>query len=477
MTPDDHHLTLAMLDAVLRAQAMPGTVDIPSLLEGVRTAANELLLREDTGFFDRFRAEGRALAEEAAVLAGVEVPPPAPDGNAEIMALLEVNAAAVRALAASGTAAARDMVTRLVDWEKTLHAYRNGRAEGADRHDPRAGITAERLEAYLRAHRGEWADPRVISFRMVPGGFSKITVLAEVQDGDNPPEGIALRIEPERRMASLEGMLVAGEYPLVLYAHRAGLPVAEPLFLESDASHLGLPFMVSRRAPGRVLGTYAGAAEPVGESKLKDAIALIVQMQGVAVDPGDPLIRQSYLKRWLGYRTLAESTRAVVEYWREVGQIDRAPPSPLLERATAWMLANVPREDGRAVFNHGDFGFHNLLFDGDRIAALLDWENARLGDPAEELALFIMASGAHATREQILAWYGQAGGVPISDYRLRYFDVFHTYKVIVAGLVALQRVQDDARGSLNLAVFGLQYLQPMGAKLEEQIAAAEAARR
>lgn len=473
MTPDDNHVKRAVLDAVLRAQAMPGTVDIPSLLEGVRTGTNELLLREDEAFFARFIAEGAQLAGEA----GGRLPVLAGERDADLAEVLKANADAAAKLAARGDASGSAMVARLVEWEKQLHAHRTRRAAGAGGDDPRAGITAERFEAYLRAHRKEWTDPKVTSFRMVPGGFSKVTVLAEVQDGGSEPVGLALRIEPERRMLDLDGMLIEGEYPLVLHAFRSGLPVAEPLFMESDPVHLGLKFMVSRRAPGRVLGTYAGAAEPVGEGKLKDAIALIVQLQKVPLDASNALVQQSYMKRWLGYPSLAESTRAVVEYWRETGRTGRAPASAILERATAWMLANVPQEEGRAVFNHGDFGFHNLLFDGERISALLDWENARLGDPAEELALFIMASGAHATPDRIVAWYNEAGGEPVSEYRLRYYDVFHTYKVIISALVALQRVQDDPRGALNLAVFGLQYMAPMADKLEEQIRAAEACRR
>lgn len=475
MTPSSVQLTRAVLDGVLRAQAMPSTVDIPSLLEGIRVGANELLLREDDAFFADFIARGRTLIAEAASHAGTMLLPPAEDRDMEIASLLEAAAEATSVFAKRGDEG-RAMVARLVEWERSLHDHRLRAAEGVSVDQAVAGITAARLETYLRGHRKEWADPKVVSFKMVPGGFSKITVLAEISDGGGEPEGIALRIEPTRRMLDLDGMAIAAEYPLVRYAHEAGLPVAEPLFLETDPGQLGLQFMASRRVGGRTLGAYSGAAEPVEESKLKDAIALIVQIQNTPVDESSPLITGSYLKRWLGYRTLADSTLGAVEYWREAGRKGNAPASPLLERAYAWMVANVPREDGRRVLNHGDFGFHNLMFDGDRISALLDWENGRLGDAAEELALFIMASGALASREQIVAWYDEAGGEPISEYRLRYYDVYHTYKVIISALVSLQRVQEDASGSLNLALFGLQYMAPMGAKLEEQIALAEQAR-
>lgn len=472
MIPDDTHLKRAMLDALLHAQAMPDAVDIPSLLEGLRTGINELLLRDDDGFYADFIRKGVELAAEA----GEGVPTLSGVRDDDLAMILAANAQAAARHGATAGAASSAMLARLVAWEKELHRYRNQAAQKDEQADPRLQVTAQRFENYLRAHRKEWKDPKIVSFRMVPGGFSKITVLAEVQDGDRAPEGLALRIEPQRRMLDLDGMKIEAEYPLVCHAFRAGLPVAEPLFLETDTAHLGLKFMASRRASGRVLGTYAGAAEPLGEKKIRDAIALIVQLQSLPVEAGNPLIEASYMKRWLGYDSLAAGTRAAVEYWRDMGLACHAPASPILERATSWMLANVPQEDGPAVFNHGDFGFHNLLFDGDRITALLDWENSRLGDPAEELALFVMATSAHATREQIMAWYNEAGGAPISDYRLRYYDVYHTYKVIISALVSLQRVQEDPRASLTLAVFGLQYMAPMADKLEEQIEAAEAAR-
>lgn len=475
MTPNSFQLTRAVLDGVLRAQALPGTVDIPSLLEGIRTAANELLLREDNAFFDDFIARGRTLIAEAAAHAGTMLLPPAQDRDSEIAGLLEAAAEATNVLARKG-GDSQAMVTRLVDWERSLYDNRQRAAEGVAVDKAVAGITAERLEAYLRTQRKEWTDPRVVSFKMVPGGFSKITVLADVADGGGQPEGVALRIEPTRRMLDLDGMAIAAEYPLVRHAFEAGLPVAEPLFLETDTQHMGLQFMASRKVSGRTLGAYSGAAEPVEEAKLKDAIALIVKVQNLAMDESNPLVTGSYLKRWLDYSTLADSTLGAVEYWREAGRKGNAPASPLLERAYAWMVANVPQEDGRRVFNHGDFGFHNIMFDGDRISALLDWENGRIGDAGEELALFIMASASLASREQIVAWYDEAGGEPISEYRLRYWDVYHTYKVIISALVSLQRVQEDASGSLNLALFGLQYMAPMGAKLEEQIALAEQVR-
>jgi aminoglycoside phosphotransferase (APT) family kinase protein len=38
------------------------------------------------------------------------------------------------------------------------------------------------------------------------------------------------------------------------------------------------------------------------------------------------------------------------------------------------------------VIVHGDFGPQNVLIEGDRITALVDWEFAHIGQPVEDLA-------------------------------------------------------------------------------------------
>ncbi|MGK5681561.1 phosphotransferase family protein [Actinoplanes sp. URMC 104] len=61
---------------------------------------------------------------------------------------------------------------------------------------------------------------------------------------------------------------------------------------------------------------------------------------------------------------------------RRVQQVDVSAVFPGTAPATGWVLV------------HGDYGPNNMLFDPDtfRVTALLDWEWAHPGDPAEDLA-------------------------------------------------------------------------------------------
>jgi aminoglycoside phosphotransferase (APT) family kinase protein len=59
-------------------------------------------------------------------------------------------------------------------------------------------------------------------------------------------------------------------------------------------------------------------------------------------------------------------------------------PEPILADAIGWMRANLPRSSRRTLV-HGDYRTGNVLFEGDRISGVLDWEFARCGDPMWDL--------------------------------------------------------------------------------------------
>jgi aminoglycoside phosphotransferase (APT) family kinase protein len=58
---------------------------------------------------------------------------------------------------------------------------------------------------------------------------------------------------------------------------------------------------------------------------------------------------------------------------------------PDLTNATTWLRTHAP-SFGACVVCHGDLHPLNLLYDRDRVTAILDWELARLADPAFDVA-------------------------------------------------------------------------------------------
>jgi len=76
---------------------------------------------------------------------------------------------------------------------------------------------------------------------------------------------------------------------------------------------------------------------------------------------------------------LLESARSAgigVPLWRDMG---------------AWLKQNAPRvPEADLVIVHGDYRFGNFLWQGTRIAAVLDWERAMLGPPMQDLGFICM---------------------------------------------------------------------------------------
>ena len=59
---------------------------------------------------------------------------------------------------------------------------------------------------------------------------------------------------------------------------------------------------------------------------------------------------------------------------------------PLVREAIVWLRAN-PASSGRVALVHGDYRIGNFILGSDRrIAAVLDWELAHVGDPVEDIA-------------------------------------------------------------------------------------------
>jgi len=86
------------------------------------------------------------------------------------------------------------------------------------------------------------------------------------------------------------------------------------------------------------------------------------------------------------------------------------------------------------VFVHGDVGPGNFMVRNDRIAAVLDWELAHLGDPHEDLA-WLWMRGAHSDFGdpwRRFAEYEAAAGTAIDERRLRWHLAFVIYKTVVA---------------------------------------------
>ena len=120
-----------------------------------------------------------------------------------------------------------------------------------------------------------------------------------------------------------------------------------------------------------------------------------------------------------------------------------------------WLRANKPREMSAALL-HGDPNPANYLFAGTRLAAVLDWELALIGDPRLDLgfvaAVQCVFGGAWAL-DAAAHVRGYAAARPDADLRhLDYFEALGLFR-LAGFLHAAERLRgsdvNELRGRLH----------------------------
>jgi aminoglycoside phosphotransferase (APT) family kinase protein len=106
---------------------------------------------------------------------------------------------------------------------------------------------------------------------------------------------------------------------------------------------------------------------------------------------------------------------------------------PILELAFQYLRSTSP-DAVEPVLLHGDFRNGNIMFDPEiGVAAVLDWELAHVGDPAEDMGWICTNSwrfgrpdrpvGGFGEYADLLAGYASAGGRPIELRRVRFWQM------------------------------------------------------
>ncbi len=315
------------------------------------------------------------------------------------------------------------------------------------------------LQAFIAERTGD-SQASISSLRRHTEGFSMETVSFEAKwkDGDGPATSRRLILRREPAAGLLEPYDL-GPQVAVMRAVRSAVSVPSIPWFETDPSILGAAFYVMDFVEGDV----PIPMRPEGQLAIDDKS----EREAVAADFAANLValhRFDWSESDLGGIETPAGGRAAAEAqiatWRGYYDRSRSEPLPALARAFRHMERNLP-EQSPVCLVHGDYRTGNFIRKGGNITAILDWEMVHLGDPMEDLAWACSRlwrgqtdyPGLLVAKQRFLSMYEEAGGHPIDEARLAFYDLLSAVKMACIMLTGLRAFSDKRTDDTRMAIF------------------------
>jgi aminoglycoside phosphotransferase (APT) family kinase protein len=249
-----------------------------------------------------------------------------------------------------------------------------------DRQEAFSGVTPARdipgeLAPYLAAHVPGFRTPFLIE--QFKGGQSNPTYLITATSG----QYVLRRKPPGKLLPSAHA--IDREYRVTRALAAEGLPVARPLHYCVDESIFGTEFYVMEHVAGRAFWEPWAPGLTADErarlfASLNETIAHLHSVDPDLAGLGDFGKPQGYVARQ-------------IKRWSEQYQASATEKIEEMDRLMAWLPGACPAQSSTAIV-HGDFRLDNCIIEtkAPRVAAVLDWELATLGDPLADYTYHLM---------------------------------------------------------------------------------------
>lgn len=224
---------------------------------------------------------------------------------------------------------------------------------------------------------------------------------------------------------------VTNEIRVLRAMHDAGIPVPDILWSDTDGKWLERPFSIARRLPGTA-DVAPILATPAADTLLDQYIDILAKIH--SLDPAAIGID------FLGTPTARTAALEQVKLFDANFHAQRLEAFPAITYFTRWLEKHQPMANRVSVI-HGDYRLGNFLYEGDRIVAILDWEQVHVGDPAEEIAFMYWALwslDAVCPIEEFVQRYEARSGIAINRDSLAWYRVFIELKMLVVLLTGLK---------------------------------------
>ena len=210
------------------------------------------------------------------------------------------------------------------------------------------------------------------AIRPLAGSYSNLTHLVEALAAD----GSQMRIVVRRYVYGDRAQKARLEFETLTFLQEHGVPAPVPLYLDEEGAVLGSPGIVTSYVPGQQIMSPPG--HPSGP--LDWARSLAVMLANIHSIPCDR-----------AKRFLLDANSEATWFLRSGGvpsYMDAHPDGAVAWQAVHDLLPHLQPVESTLV--HLDYWRGNVLWEGGRISAVVDWEEAAYGDPGIDVAYCYM---------------------------------------------------------------------------------------
>ena len=320
-------------------------------------------------------------------------------------------------------------------------------------------VTPDELTTRLRAFIvREGGDPAVeiTALRRVPGGASRETWAFDARFGNaGTARPLILRRDPGPTSVNSDRGL---EFAVLQAAYAAGVPVPKVLWLGDDPSILGARFFIMERVEGEALARRLLRDPAYAEARRVMADQLGAMLAGIHAVPIDG----AALAALPGQRDQGPPAEAELARYEQLYRALAPEPHPVIEYGLRWLRSRIP-QTSRRVLVHGDYRIGNIMFGPEGARVVLDWEQAHVGDPMEDLGWMCVRAwrfgsplpvGGIGEREEFFAAYERAGGGAVDPETVRFWEAFGDLKWAVICIAQAKTHLDGGVKSVELASIG-----------------------
>jgi aminoglycoside phosphotransferase (APT) family kinase protein len=297
------------------------------------------------------------------------------------------------------------------------------------------GVDLDRLSSWMDG-RGLGAGAPIESPSLIAGGTQNV-LLRFVRERRGyvlrrpPPHKRANSDETMRREARVLGALAASDVP------HPGLIASE-----GDVEVLGAAFFLMEPIDG--FNASMGVPEPHASSpslqrsmglSMADAVAALGRVDFRAVGLGELGRPDGWLERQVDRWRSHLASYAAIDGYRGVDV-------PGVEEVASWLTAHQPSSWTPGII-HGDYHFGNVLVHPDegRLAAVVDWELATIGDPLLDLGHLLatwptqgsVAAGLSSLSlpsvDEVVGRYADGSVRDVSSASVRWYQVLACYRL------------------------------------------------